>query len=188
MVKEQEILVAFGGNLPLEGELPLVFLPRAIKRLDALGVFVQSVSSFYQTPCFPEGAGPDYVNGALVARSVLPATQVLEALHMVEAEFGRARMSRWAGRTLDFDLLAVEGHILPDMLTQRQWVELPLEEQKKRAPEELILPHPRLQDRAFVLVPLKEVAPDWRHPVLGKTIAEFCAALPDKEVSAVVRL
>ena len=62
------------------------------------------------------------------------------------------------------------------------------QDQRQHAPNQLILPHPRLQDRAFVLVPLADVAPDWRHPVLGHTVAEMVADLPDDEVAAVTPL
>ena len=65
---------------------------------------------------------------------------------------------------------------------------MPADRQKTEAPEELILPHPRLQDRAFVLVPMADVAPDWRHPVLGETVTEMVAALPSEDVASVTPL
>lgn len=188
MVNNQQILLAFGGNLPLEGEDPLTFIPRALSQLSVLGVEVVERSPFYKTPCFPAGAGPDYVNGALKCRSNFAPEKVLSVLHQVEAEFGRARTSRWAGRTLDLDLLAIGEKIFPDAQNAQHWIDLPLEVQKQQAPEQLILPHPRIQDRAFVLVPLRDVAPDWRHPILGKTVTEMCDALPVEAVAEVVPL
>ena len=93
-------------------------------------------------------------------------------------------MGRWQSRSLDLDLLAVESQVLPDSVLQAAWMDLPPEEQARRAPDRLILPHPRLQDRAFVLVPLAEIAPRWRHPRDGRSVPEMLAALPAAERSA----
>jgi 2-amino-4-hydroxy-6-hydroxymethyldihydropteridine diphosphokinase len=87
-------------------------------------------------------------------------------------------------RTLDLDLLALGDSVLPDAATQEHWRNLPLADQKRLAPDGLILPHPRLQDRAFVLVPLADVAPDWRHPLTGQTVAAMTASLPAAERAA----
>ena len=171
-------LIALGANMPSQAGPPRAALHSALDALGAAGARAQSVSSFYHTPCFPPGAGPDYVNAA--ARIAFEGTpqDLLALLHEVEARFGRTRAERWGQRVLDLDLIAAGNHILPDPQTVQAWLDLPLEAQKTRAPEALILPHPRLQDRAFVLVPLADVAPDWRHPVLGQTVLEMCAGLP----------
>ena len=116
----------------------------------------------------------------------LGPVDVLAHFHRVEAQFGRARDKRWGGRTLDIDLLAIGNAVLPDAATYATWRDLPLDQQSQRAPDQLILPHPRLQDRAFVLVPLMDVAPDWRHPVIGLTVRDMCAALPAADRDAVV--
>ena len=163
-------------------------LKSALSTLSGVNLTVLKVSRFFQTPCFPAGAGPDFVNAAALVESDLSAPEVLARLHAVEAQFGRVRQSRWAGRTLDIDLIGGEELILPDRATYEAWRDLPLEDQMKRAPEQLILPHPRLQDRAFVLVPLNDVAPGWIHPVLGLSVAEMLAKLPETDREAVVPL
>jgi len=78
--------------------------------------------------------------------------------------------------------------VLPDAATQAAWAALPPAQQIARTPDRLILPHPRLAERAFVLVPLAEVAPDWTHPVTGRSVADMLAALPEGDRTAVVPL
>ena len=181
-------MLALGGNLTSQAGDPAVTLKSALSTLSGVNLTVLKVSRFFQTPCFPAGTGPDFVNAAALVESDLSAPEVLARLHKVEAQFGRVRQTRWAGRTLDIDLIAGGDMILPDRATYEAWRDLPLEDQMKRAPEQLILPHPRLQDRAFVLVPLNDVAPGWIHPVLGLSVAEMLAKLPETDREAVVPL
>ncbi|MEZ5798959.1 MAG: 2-amino-4-hydroxy-6-hydroxymethyldihydropteridine diphosphokinase [Paracoccaceae bacterium] len=184
------IFIALGANLPVGDAAPEQTLAQALAALPAEGLGVVRASRFYKTPCFPAGAGPDYVNAAaeLRSESAVDAGAVLAALHRIEARFGRERLNRWGMRTLDLDLLAMGESVQPDAATQDAWRGLPVEDQARLAPDRLILPHPRLQDRAFVLVPLADVAPDWRHPRLGQTVSQMLAALPEADRQAVVAL
>jgi 2-amino-4-hydroxy-6-hydroxymethyldihydropteridine diphosphokinase len=187
MEKSTQALVALGANLPFEGEPPSATLLAASKALAEEGLVIQMFSRLYATPCFPAGAGPDYVNAAaaLDCAQGIDLTSLLARLHAVEARFGRRRQQRWGMRTLDIDLLAVGDSVLPDAPTQDAWRALPPGQQIARTPDELILPHPRLQDRAFVLVPLADVAPDWVHPRLGLSVRAMLAALPAADRDAV---
>ena len=121
------------------------------------------------------------MNAAIALVTALPATSILAQLHEVEAEMGRSRAVRWGARTLDLDIIAVGAQVLPDAQTYQYWRELPLEGQKNTTPQELILPHPRLAERAFVLVPLLDVAPDWCHPVTKETVQQMHDALSDAQ-------
>jgi len=151
----------------------------------AQGLMIRAVSRFFSTPCFPLGAGPDYVNAAVVVRSDRPAQDLLDVLHGIESEMGRTRATRWGMRTLDLDLIAHGDEIHPNIEIYQSWVDLSPEEQKVRAPDRLLLPHPRLAERAFVLMPLADIVPHWIHPVTGLRVDEMLDALPLSETEGV---
>ena len=178
---ENIALIALGANLDSPSGPPQKTLPMAIEALSKNGASIRARSRYYATPCFPAGAGPDYINAAIAVAWTGSAPDLLDLLHEIEARFARKRAERWGMRTLDMDLVAFGAAVIPDAATQAHWRDLPLRSQMSETPDQLILPHPRLQDRAFVLVPLMDVAPDWRHPVLGLTVQDMHDALPISE-------
>lgn len=192
MTLDQLCLIALGANLPLRDDMtenpPGETLDAALRRLEAVTGAAVSASGFYRTPAFPPGSGPDFVNAAAALHITEAPEAVLTRLHAVEAEFGRRREARWGARTLDLDLIAVGDRVLPDGATQARWRALDLRAAQGQAPDRLILPHPRMQERAFVLVPLADVAPEWRHPLLGRTVREMLADLPEAARAEVVAL
>ncbi|EEE37645.1 2-amino-4-hydroxy-6-hydroxymethyldihydropteridine pyrophosphokinase [Rhodobacteraceae bacterium KLH11] len=183
-----KLVIALGANLSLRGHGPKVTLEHSLVAMAEAGLVIRATSRFFSTPCFPAGAGPDYVNAAVLVETDMVPQAVLALLHRIEHDFGRAREQRWGMRTLDLDLVCWGDQVLPDQAGYQHWLTLPPEEQARSAPDQLILPHPRLQDRAFVLVPVADVAPDWHHPVLGRTVAELLAALPPDDVAAITAL
>ncbi len=180
-----KIIVALGSNLPFGERSPVDLLRAALSAINDSLLKVEQVSGFYATPSFPEGSGPDYVNAAALLCGELSAGEILQILHRIEADYGRTRETRWGQRTLDLDLLAVGDAVLPDVESYAYLRDLAQTEQIGRAPKQLVLPHPRIQDRAFVLVPLAEIAPDWCHPVSGQTATQMLAALPKAEISSI---
>jgi len=182
------VLLAMGANLPSDIGPPEATIAAALGALVVEKIEVLAVSRMFRSPAFPAGSGPDYVNGAVLCRTPLAIGELLPALHRIEQAHGRQRAKRWGARCLDIDLLAVGPRIHPDRETHVSWQGLSLNEQLSRAPEQLILPHPRLHERAFVLIPLADVAPVWRHPVLGQTVVEMLAALPKSELGTVTPL
>jgi 2-amino-4-hydroxy-6-hydroxymethyldihydropteridine diphosphokinase len=155
------ILIALGANLPGPAGPPAATLRAALVRLEERGVKILSVSSFYETPAWPDSRQPAYVNAVAAVETTLQPVELLTVLHGVETDYGRLRSAPNASRTLDIDLLDYDGTVLAGAV---------------------MLPHPRIAQRSFVLVPLAEVAPDWRHPVTGEGVAELLAQLPDREV------
>ena len=172
-------LIAAGSNAASPAGSPNVTILAAISALQIDSFTILAKSRLFETPAFPPGAGPDFVNAALLAETTLSPEEVLGHLHAIEAAHGRVRDKRWGPRTLDLDLIGWGDAVRPDRPTWRRWAGLSPDSAARETPSELILPHPRLAERAFVLVPLLDVAPDWRHPVTGLSVAEMAAALPE---------
>lgn len=177
MTVERPILLALGANAPSQVGPPQATLETGLLLLQNRGVAVKARSAWIRTPAHPPGAGPDFLNGAVSVETALGPDALLATLHAVEAELGRSRTARWGPRVIDLDLIAYGDAVAPDMDTVRRWIALPPDAQLSLAPDSLILPHPRLQDRAFVLDPLLEIAPEWVHPALGLSVREMRAQL-----------
>ena len=174
--------------MPSGGLQPEAAVRSAVSALSGFGVHVEMLSPLYASPAFPPGSGPPFVNGALAVSAEARPRELLDILHRVEARYGRVRTGRWQPRALDLDLIAAGAAICPDTATWRHWQGLPPAAQRSLTPDRLILPHPRMADRAFVLVPLADIAPDWRHPVTGDTVAEMCAGLPERDRAGLRKL
>jgi 2-amino-4-hydroxy-6-hydroxymethyldihydropteridine diphosphokinase len=184
----RRVLVALGSNMPEGVERSAEILRGAVGALAGIATKPVSVSRFFQSEAFPPGTGPEFVNAALSFETDLMPAQILARLHRIERDFGRIRRVRWGQRSLDLDLLAVGDLVLPDAQTLTHWMNLDPAQQQQDAPDTLILPHPRLQDRAFVLIPLHDIAPDWHHPLTGVSVHDMVQALPAAMRFAVIPL
>lgn len=171
------ILIAFGANLPHPelGPPPATF-NAALAELQAGGLTLQKRSGLYTGKAVGPGEQPDYMNAAARFSANLTPQDVMRLLLDVERKLGRVRDVRWGPRTLDMDLIAHGSHILPDV---ERWRVLAGGEDTV---EPLVLPHPRAHLRIFVLRPLHDIAPDWRHPVLSQTATELLAELGENDL------
>jgi 2-amino-4-hydroxy-6-hydroxymethyldihydropteridine diphosphokinase len=159
------ILVGLGANLenPLHGP-PRETLAAALARLEEAGVAVRARSPWYRSAPVPLSDQPWYVNAVAEVATERSPAELLELLHAVERGLGRVRGMRNAARSADLDLLDYDS----------------LVSEPGTVPA---LPHPRLHERAFVLLPLRDIAPSWRHPQLGRSVGELIAALPSDQTA-----
>lgn len=152
------ILIGLGANLPSPAHgAPRRTLEAALSALEMQGIGVSACSRWYATAPVPASDQPDFVNIVAALETDLAPGTLMDRLHALEQSFGRVRTQRNAARVLDIDLLDYDGQVSTD------WP---------------VLPHPRMDQRAFVLAPLRDIAPDWRHPADGRTLNELLAAIP----------
>ena len=179
-------LISFGANLPGPFGSPEETLRAVFNELPNHGLFINKKSSLYSSAAFPDPTEPRFLNGCLEILVDCDALTVLERLKRIELKMGRRENYRWGSRVCDLDLLSFENTICPSKEGFHRWYRMPLDQQIHKKPEELLLPHPRLQDRAFVLKPLMEFAADWIHPVLNYSIREMFESLTEYERKEVV--
>ena len=190
MVHVNSALLALGGNLDHENVRPIDRLRAAMADMETAGFHIINTSRFYKTPAFPVGSGPDYINAAIrvEAADFMTPDEFFSPLAKIELAQGRLRQTRWGGRSLDIDILAFDELIVPDIQTFTHWATLAPQLQLLQTPDQLIVPHPRLHQRAFVLAPLLDIAPDWHHPVLARSAREMYNALPPEDLHGVIAL
>ena len=158
------VLIGLGANLPSSRGAPQATCEAALEALGEAGVKVVRRSRWYRSAPLPPSPQPWFVNGVAAVETALDPVALLALLREIERRFGRVRVQLGEARKLDLDLLDYGGQVRPG----------------EPPPE---LPHPRMHGRAFVLLPLAEVAPDWRHPRLGGSIEALIGALPPAQAA-----
>lgn len=157
-LSEGGVFLALGGNLASPVGTPRQTLEEALTRIAQAGVDVLDVSPWYETRPLRGADQPRYVNGVAELGTHIDPASLLELLHRVEDSLDRVRLERWASRTVDLDIIDFRGLVMPGV-----------------RPE---LPHPGARERLFVLLPLRDVMPRWRHPGSGEPIDALISALP----------
>jgi 2-amino-4-hydroxy-6-hydroxymethyldihydropteridine diphosphokinase len=152
------ILLALGANLSGPAGPPLAQCQAAITALEGRGIKVVQRSRWYDTPPDPPSGQPSYINGVVQVETGFSPEKLLAEMLEIEVGLGRRRSVPNAARSLDLDLIDYDGRV-------------------QNGPQAPILPHPRLSQRAFVLLPLRDIAPFWRHPVTGASVGELITAL-----------
>ena len=156
--------IALGGNLPVQGiGGPIAVMQAALHAIRAEGSTITNHSRWYWSAAVPDMTQPLFVNGVAVIRTALAPVALLSTLLTIEARFKRIRTQANQPRTLDLDLLTY-GDLIVSMQNP-----------------DLILPHPRMHARAFVLAPLEEAWPNWRHPSLKLTSAQLRRRIDDTQ-------
>ena len=153
---DEAVIVALGGNLARDGAPVQAALEAALQRFPEEGMEVVKRSGWWRSAAWPDPTAPPYLNGVALVRTALAPEAVMQTLLRIETAFGRRRSQPNAPRTLDLDLIAYGREV--------------------SARAGLVLPHPRAAERRFVMGPLAQIAPDWRHPVLGETAAVLASA------------
>lgn len=163
-MSSNRLFLGIGANLVPDGYQSVrEGCEAAIALMPGMGIDVDGLSPWYETAPVPVSDQPWFVNAVISARSAMPPASVLAALHQIESRFGRTRTVRNEARVLDIDLLDYNGQLLEE--------------------GGLTIPHPRLDQRAFVLLPLRDLAPDWEHPQSGKSVRDLVATLdPDQQI------
>jgi 2-amino-4-hydroxy-6-hydroxymethyldihydropteridine diphosphokinase len=175
-----KILVGLGANCPGPWGSPAHTLRRALAEIERRGVAVEAVSQLYETAALGAARQPPYVNQVALIATRLPAPSLLRLLKEIERQSGRRGGRPWGARTLDLDIIDYKGLIVgrPKLL--------------KGVPRErvrpLVLPHPQLEHRPFVLKPLLDVAPDWRHPVTKTSAKELWRRVNKRGQGSVLKL
>ena len=162
------IYLNIGSNLPSKKGGRENNILKAITYLKKLNLNLIKISGFYQTPSYPNYSDPKFINLCVKLESNLKASELLNQIKKIEKKLGRTRIKKNEPRTCDIDIIDFNGEIIKN--------------------DELVTPHPRLHLRNFVIYPLKEIEPNWCHPIFNKNIDSFFQELSKNSHNEITRL
>ncbi len=184
--KMNNYIIVLGSNLSSEFGSSSETLKKCVGELKSLQDIQSPLESkWYISSSFVDKKEPRYVNVGVRFSTNLKPKDLLNFTSDLEIKYGRKRQRRWAPRTCDIDILLCDQLILPSKSYFEKWLKLDFFEQKELSPNELILPHPRLQERTFFLKPLNDLQPDWTHPFLELRAKEMLDSLPPNELQSI---
>lgn len=149
-------ILLIGGNL---GDRT-GHLQQAVEQIDKQVGSVEKISSLYETAAWGDVEQPDYLNQALLVSTEMDARTLLRTVLNIEHEIGRIRRQKWGARVIDIDIIFFNDAVINE--------------------PDLKVPHPQMQFRQFVLVPLQEILPEWQHPVLHQSVSTLLTNCTDK--------
>ena len=162
------IYLNIGSNLPSKDGGRESNILKAINHLKKLRLNLIKTSSFYETPSYPNNSDPKFINLCVKLESKLKASELLDEIKKIEKKLGRIRIKKNEPRTCDIDIIDFNGEIIKA--------------------DKLVVPHPRLHLRNFVIYPLKEIEPNWFHPIFNKNIDSFFQELDKNSHNEITRL
>ena len=162
------IYLNIGSNLPSKEGGRKISILKAINHLKKLKLNIIKTSSFYETPSYPNNADPKFINLCVKLESNLKASVLINEIKKIEKKLGRIRIKKNEPRTCDIDIIDFNGEIIKN--------------------DKLVVPHPRLHLRNFVIYPLKEIEPNWLHPIFNKNIDSFFQELDKNSHNEITRL
>lgn len=174
-MKKQQVTLSLGANLPSKAGTPADTIQAALGDLEARAGNVLAVSSFYRTKAVTldgDDNVPDFVNACVLLETDIQPDVLLALCKDLEAAYGRKPAARWSARPLDIDLIGYGDCVLPSV---EQWLAIAESDDPAAFIEAPMVPHPRAHQRDFVLIPLRDVAPNWVHPVLKQSVSEICS-------------
>jgi len=176
----RSVFIALGANVAGSWGVPERTFERCLRRFESFGLQVSARSRCYETAPLGQGITPNYLNGVIALKTNIPPQSLLNLLKRLEKEAGRRDSNHWINRPLDLDIIDYKGRILNWDIRRRRVL--------APASGKLILPHARVHLRPFVLAPLREIAADWRHPVLRLSLEALVERTAHKSEGRIIRI